>query len=221
MGLLQPIQRIFAIQGKAHSNILILGHTSRFFRLEKTAFSNGRKNILRMSLSCMDDDVPLNFCTECGANLHEYDRFCPACGHNISSNGPSPTHYGTKTSRLPAAVVMSFIWAVIGIISGACFLLFVDALTDLIINSPIWESVADLYGGEEWVRNSVIQSGSLLLISGVLAAVTGILCRAKRYFLIALIACIAGSVLMLTEIIGIIGFITAYLIYVSRNEFQK
>jgi len=169
----------------------------------------------------MDDDIPLNFCTECGANLHEYDRFCPACGHNISDNSPSSAQYGAKASRLPVAVAMSFIWAIIGIVSGVCFLLFIDALTDFIIDSPIWESVADLYGGEEGIRNSITQSGTFLLISGVLAAVTGILCRMKRYFLVALIACIAGSALMLTEIIGIVGFITAYLIYVSRGEFKK
>jgi len=54
----------------------------------------------------------------------------------------------------------------------------------------------------------------------VLAAVTAALALLRRFNMAALIACIISSVLALVLLVGVVGFIVAYFLYKSKEEFK-
>ena len=93
-------------------------------------------------------------------------------------------------------------------------------MIELLKSDPtLWEQFSQ-YFTEQQLRDDFFLTGVTMTGSGAFAAFTALLCIIKRFYVVALIACIISSIFALPAIIGVVGFIVAYLIYRARNEFK-
>jgi len=169
----------------------------------------------------MDEDNTLNFCTACGANIHSYDEFCPSCGQSIKGEvapARNENYAQGKSSKLLIVGILGMLWAVFALFIGV-FMLFA---TDAVVTEMVNDSIYDAYGftAEDW-RSLCIITGGMLVLSGIFALISSICCFTKRYFILAFIACIVGSIFSLILFVGFIGLVCVYLIYSSRRNFKN
>jgi len=173
----------------------------------------------------MDDDSP-HFCMACGAPLRESDTFCTKCGTTVGSVAPAATRQ-TQTNRsepnsntllLPA--VLSAAWAIPAMIAGIFLIVSADYIVSL-VDSGTMDILLD-YGftANDFVTLYVV-IGALLVASGALAAIASVLAFLKKYYIIALIACIISSLLVIMFLVGIVGIIVAYFLAKSKHEFDN
>jgi len=171
----------------------------------------------------MEDKDSSNFCSNCGAPMRDSDTFCSSCGTTVGKSAASTQQYGNskpKSKRLTIVVVLAAIWALIALAIGLYIILSTDALLAQFDSTPnfwdIWYDAGftrgDMYGIFQMM-------GAIIAASGALAALTAILSAVKRFYILALIACILSSLLVITALIGIVGLIVAYLIYKAKDEF--
>jgi len=169
----------------------------------------------------MDDDS-LNFCTSCGAPLRESDTFCTSCGAGVG-NKEQPQAQNRivypKSGKLLVVVILSAVWAVIAVLLG----IYVISAADTIVSNlgpDTLNTFMNLGYGPDDIANMITIIGAVILASGVFAAVTAVLSFLKKFYFIALIACIISAVLGLSLLIGLVGFIVAFLIHSSKHEFD-
>jgi len=165
----------------------------------------------------MDEDNTLNFCTECGANIRSYDEFCPSCGCNLKQKSQRQNVTNRGDNKLNLVAIMGGIWAFFALMVGIVCIVSLDAMMDAMIE--VYGNTFDV----EFLETIILIVGYCLLASGILSVISVVLCATRKYYTIALITCIVGSLLALlcTIIIGILGFIAAYWIYKSKDWFVK
>lgn len=171
----------------------------------------------------MDDDSS-SFCTGCGAPLRDSDTFCASCGANRDA-GPasSPSQrYGQapakKNNTLIFLGIASAVWAVFALWEGITAILTTDAMIDSMFSSSQWDIISDYFTKSD-LRALLLAVGAVFTVSGVLGAITAILCFLKRFYMVALICCIIASICALIILVGIVGLIVAYFIYKNKGEF--
>ena len=155
--------------------------------------------------------------------MRETDTFCSKCGatRDISSQ-QQYRQYGypeKKSNTLIFLGIMSLAWAVIALGFGLYYIFGVDALLAE-LSDMLYEYELELSDLGFDLYNFIIIYGAIIAASGALALVTAICCLMRRFYIIALIACLISSFLGLAFFfVGIIGFIVAFVIYKSKNEF--
>jgi len=177
----------------------------------------------------MDDDKTLNFCTECGANIHQNDEYCPACGYklkdysaNYTNNYVDPRYRAETIRRLNIVIITGAIWAVIAILNSIYSLVTFDSLIDSIREIYIEASLSLTEDFIELLRSIMIATSIVLIISSILAMISAILCWQKKFYNVAYWACIIGSILSLIYIIpGVIGLILSSRIKAAKSEFKN
>ena len=172
----------------------------------------------------MEDKDSSNFCSNCGAPMRDSDTFCASCGTTVGKSAASTQQYGNskpKSSRLTAIIVLSAIWAIVALAFGLYLIFARESLLAYFDSLPdFWDTMYDLYGAtRDDTFNSLYFTGIVMAASGALAALTAILAAIKRFYILALIACILSSIIGLFVIVGFVGFIVAYLIYKARGNF--
>ena len=168
----------------------------------------------------MDEDNTLNFCTGCGANIRSSDEFCPSCGLSLKEKkAPAARQYEQKTYRLYIVAILGVIWAIYALFYGIDLISNIDQAMNNLTSNPYWDAISDIYT-EDVLKSLMITLAYLMIASGILAAITAVFCILKKMYIVALIACILGSILSLIFIVGIVGFICVYLITKSKWEFE-
>jgi hypothetical protein len=110
-------------------------------------------------------------------------------------------------------------WAVFAILYGLFSILTIDTVIEALKESPaLWDSVIEALT-EETLRNILLLSGAITILSGILAAIAGALSLKKRAYTAAVVTCIISAAFGLTMLIGFVGLIVAYMIYKSKDEF--
>jgi len=186
-------------------------------------------NISKRRYATMDEDKTLNFCTECGANIHQYDDFCPACGYRLKGNNTSytadPRFKAETVKKLNVVIITGAIWAVLAILNTVYGVIAFDASLDnaieMLKGDPYYytDSMIDSVIGP--VRTLVMIIYCILITSGVLAIISIVLCSLRRFNSVAYWACILGSILALVIIVpGIIGLVLSGRIKAAKSEFK-
>ena len=173
----------------------------------------------------MDDEGSHNFCTKCGANVHDYDEFCPACGEVLKEGAkPAANRSYNPNSKLPLIKALGGIWAIYAIINGITSIIFIDnmmtMMEDIFVGMGL--EYADMwYSMEDFYRMFMLVSGALCLVSGILAVVCTYCCIKKKNHTIALMTCIIGSILVIPSLVGLVGLIVAHFLSKSKPEFES
>jgi len=127
------------------------------------------------------------------------------------------------TSKLPMVKMTAIVWAVLGILMGSVQILFmndmmayIEGMLDMSIPGmkEMWDSLEPMMLTIYWV------SGMTSLISGILAAVCAICCHKKRYYVVAIMTAVIGSLLVVISIYGLVGLIMAHYLSKSKKEFS-
>ncbi|MCK9322598.1 MAG: zinc ribbon domain-containing protein [Candidatus Methanomethylophilaceae archaeon] len=176
----------------------------------------------------MVEDNP-SFCPQCGAKTKESEYYCSECGYllndGIESNSGLQDHMSREMGHsdpnyLNLIVVLSIIWALIAFYLGYTFDVDGQYMIDqLKANAEVWQQIINSGITEQMLLDSFTYLGYFMFASAILTVLTAVLCGLKRFYIVALIACIIASLCALTMIAGIIGFVVVFLIYKSKNAF--
>jgi len=113
--------------------------------------------------------------------------------------------------------ILSLAWAVSALFFGLYCILEAGP-----IEAEMWNSLIEqgIYPGDLDfdLHTFIVAFGAITAASGALAAITAFLCFVKRFYIIAFVACLISSFLVLP--IGIIGIIVAFAILKSKSEFK-
>jgi len=177
----------------------------------------------------MDDDKTLNFCTECGANIHQNDEYCPACGYklkeytpNYTSSSADPRYRAETLKRLNIVIITGAIWAVFAILNSIYGIMTLDSAIDSVREVYSDESITFTEDFIELLRSIMIAAYSILIVSGIFAAISAVLCWQKKFYNVAYWSCIIGSILSLIAFIpGIVGIILSGRIKAAKSEFKN
>ncbi|MDR1404239.1 MAG: zinc ribbon domain-containing protein [Candidatus Methanoplasma sp.] len=172
-------------------------------------------------------DEPPNFCTSCGAPLRDSDEFCKSCGTSRiggTETGPREQYGRARTgtkNTLTILGILCAVWAIISLFEGISAISSVDALLDSMKGyTEYWDIISETIG-ENTLRAMFSAIGALFVISGILSAVTALLCFLKRFYTIALVTCLIASVCVLVGLVGIIGLIVAFFIHKNKDSFAR
>ena len=167
----------------------------------------------------MEDNIPPRYCVKCGSVLQNNETFCTICGAKTNSSGAEKS--SQKGNKLLVIGIFSVIWALCGIGMGLDLILTADASISQMdsLMPGFWDAMEEVGITADYIESMIVLIGSILTVSGVLAAITAVLSFAKRQYTIALIACILSSILALIMLVGIIGLIVAYFITQAKQEF--
>ena len=164
------------------------------------------------------------FCTSCGAPLRESDTFCIACGAKIGDpiNAASlDTQNGTskRSTMIWMIVALAIIWAAYAIYSGTAIIIAAQASIDSALTPDLSDQLNTLGVDSQTLVTFMQAIGVVILVSGIMSLITGVLVYLRKQHTIALILCIIGSILALIALAGIVGLIVAYYLNKSKNEF--
>ncbi|MDR3283466.1 MAG: zinc ribbon domain-containing protein [Candidatus Methanoplasma sp.] len=173
----------------------------------------------------MSEDVPF-FCPHCGSAIHATDEFCPSCGAGISAvDAPvaQPQHlYAPQkhSTALLIVVILSAAWAAIALWQGVSIALsdfneMRDVITKALTDSG---DVVDLELVDIIVEYTRIV-GYAMIVSGILTIPVVVLSLLRKHHKFAVLLCVCASIFGLIAIIGVAGFIVAYLIQKHKHEF--
>jgi len=176
----------------------------------------------------MVEDNPC-FCPQCGAKTKESEYYCSECGYllndEVKDNSGLQDHMSHEMDHsgpnyLNLIVVLSIIWALIAFYLGYTFDVNGQYMIDqLKANAELWQQIINSGITEQMLLDSFTYLGYFMFASAILTVLTAVLCGLKRFYIVALIACIIASLCALTMIAGIIGLIVVFLIYKSKNAF--
>ncbi len=142
--------------------------------------------------------------------------------HDTTAEYESDRHAIAASSMknyLIAIVVLCLAWAVFAIYNGIDLVYNIDSMIDQLKSQEIWETIMQ-YMTEEDVRNLLASMGYVIIASGILAMISGILTAFKKSYTGALIACVLSSILGLIMILGVFGFAVVYLITKAKDAYS-
>lgn len=173
----------------------------------------------------MTDDDHIYFCTQCGAKLHENDEFCTSCGKSLKGedepvdNARIDKPPMVSKNYLTISMIMLAIWTIFAAYVGLSSVLNMDYMIEVLKSDPAsWTQLMTIMTEAE-IRQILAWVGCMFITSAVFSAVSLVLCATKKYFTIALIACVIA--VFASMIFAIIGVFVIYLIYKSKEYFTN
>lgn len=170
------------------------------------------------------------FCLGCGRVLNDDEHTCPYCGRSdgtVEQEQPRLVISG-EMIRLNWAFVLLIAYGIISVVEG---------IPTAFSSEGVVNTVQGLFGAEvmpssvEYIRILTLE-GFISLFSGIFALIAAFLCIKRRSATLALAACLAASVTLLTEFIFnpaaspliilvefLFGILVMRMIYNSRNVF--
>jgi membrane associated rhomboid family serine protease len=117
--------------------------------------------------------------------------------------------------------VLCLIWAVAALLIGLYLALSLDAIVDSMKDTSNWNTIYDIFGedSEEFARTVMLAAAFLLIASGALSAISGVLCVLRKMYTVAFVACIVASLMVLLSLVGIVGIIVAVFIHKNKDSF--
>lgn len=178
----------------------------------------------------MSDSGSTGFCTRCGTKLRESAAFCPECGAPVAGGSVVQSvrneindscERKAMTERLMWVSIFLGIFVLFSVVIGAYCAFDVDAIMEALKSDPdVWSEVLTQFT-ETQVRSSLVLVGYYVLLAGVVGAVSLVLCVTKRHWIVALVTCVAASIIMLPTVLGLmIGLIVSYLLYTAKPAFS-
>lgn len=183
------------------------------------------------------------FCGNCGKELDGEAKYCPACGRSLrdtpehhSSGGREHAAPAVEYSSKPSANsrndisyigILCIIWAVIAVLS-AISILFSDVAG--IVNQAFDEETVrqlieagftqqDIDSIKDATVRLAYVIGGFLLASGILAIVSAVYCFKRKRYNVAVWTAMLSTVCGIPVVVGIFGFLVAYMIYRNKDSF--
>ncbi len=164
------------------------------------------------------------YCSKCGAELRNDMSFCPKCGQVVAGSVAEEMkmNEAREYARESAFMWIKFlliIYAIPVIIVSIFNICSADLNATELYNAN--KTICDERGLTiEILKNAILTSGILGLISGIGAGVSLVCVARRKNWIIAFISCIISAILSVWMIIGLfIGLFVAWLIYDVKDSF--
>jgi len=184
----------------------------------------------------MKDESGIRYCNECGNELQPDETFCPQCGAYYREEDEAKWEEKTQTAppgdatpSLVMAGVMLWAWASLSLFEGTMALVMPDYLVSA-AQSVVSDPTTLGYASWDAYQQALEVSGLVYLISGVLAAASGTLSVLRRYWLPAVVLCVASAVVVLallyfgdfsSILLALCGCSVAYMLYSQNFCFRE
>lgn len=171
------------------------------------------------------------FCTRCGAPIPSGSNFCPECGASVDGKDnphASQAGYPPTSDAMDANSVFILVYGVIATLFGI-FMLIIPLVFDQTLWNEVITSDPALAGYEYEATMAMMYLGAAFAIpSGVLALVSGYLCKVRKMWAIALVCCIIASIVQFGYagiyfgiILCAVGLLMSYRIYSNKQNFTS
>ena len=174
------------------------------------------------------------FCSQCGNKLEPYMQFCPKCGTVISGSAAEEqmiqdqqeAYMQYHESRMNLIMFLLAIYSIPVLLMGIIILIDAemaantiwasDEFQNWIINHPdIDVNVAD-------IKDCFTALGTMCTLSGVAGVISLICILARKYWIVATVACFISTLLCIWSVFGfIIGFFVSMMILSGKDYFYK
>ncbi|MGI6008725.1 MAG: zinc-ribbon domain-containing protein [Methanomethylophilus sp.] len=179
----------------------------------------------------------VRYCSECGHEIADTDKFCPYCGATVSDNpsaGPDPAFgYGPGPYRdsmywsnyKDLTALLLILWGIIAVIDGIASIAAADWYAD-VIREYAQDSDPDAtsYAGLDWDawRLAYYISGALTLGSGIAALVSWYYTNKGVRYNAAFYGCLVSTILACTGLITLaVGIYVTYRITKCKQIFTS
>jgi uncharacterized BrkB/YihY/UPF0761 family membrane protein len=119
--------------------------------------------------------------------------------------------------------VLAAIWAALALWQGLLGIFSAEASVSSVWNDPTLSDAIDILENAgityDFIVSIIVAISLVFTASGALAAVTAVLAFTKKYYTVALVACILSAILALIILIGVIGLIVAYFLTKEKDAF--
>ncbi len=172
------------------------------------------------------------FCTGCGHAVEPDMQFCPQCGKVISGSAAEAS-LKDQEKEINSLVLMArrnwlifllAIYAIPVIIISAIALFEASSMASAIWASDEFRDWMQSHGfdfTQQNIQNYLTYAAGLGLGSGISAMISLICVYMRKMWIIAVITCLAATILCFWSIIGIIiGFLVTWMIIGSRDIFE-
>lgn len=168
-----------------------------------------------------------NFCMECGAKIEGDVQFCPSCGAELKKQAEVVAAAQAKPAkdldgRRSLVLFLLAAYAIPVCIVSVVIVAMGGQMADIIWeNADARQAMIDAgYATKQALIDALTLSGGLMLASGACVAVSFFMTLIRKMWILALILCVAGSILSYSSIIGlVIGLIVSYLVYTLKPTF--
>jgi uncharacterized membrane protein (UPF0136 family) len=192
-------------------------------------------------------DSDLGFCPRCGAKVSQGTVYCPECGENLSGDvvidGPIVRMSDSARSEGLMIWILFLLgaYAAMSIIGGAVSIFAPDGIINYMkgtLGESGWTAYLSSIGlDESGFRSMTVYTGSINLVSGILAFVSLALCSVRRYWSISMIFCGTSAAVLFADMFFVpstqlisdlietlievaIGGMVTYYIYQCKSVFK-
>ena len=201
-------------------------HKADIARYLRNTVTVGEKDLSYQGNRVSMDDI--NFCPTCGKELPAGSTFCLACGTNLNNPVKSTAPMNNfdeprNQKRIDTSVILLFICAAIGLITGIAGVVASDAVADMFFGG-VWDSMeaemtemgftwADMLAEIEFL-------GMVLVFGGVLALIAAVLAQKRRVWIAAFAMSLISMLILALTVLGfILCFVAVWKLYKARSAF--
>lgn len=169
------------------------------------------------------------FCTQCGKAVSTEAQYCSECGTPIAgSRAEAERRQALKDyedmmseNRRMWVMFLMIIYAIPAIIVGVYFVVNAAQFTDILFQNSDFIAWALTYDVTPAMTESMFNYlGYLLIASGACVAIATLCVFKRRYWLVAVVLTLIGSLLFCGSIFGVlIGLMVTWMIYSMRDSF--
>lgn len=171
------------------------------------------------------------YCSGCGKTLEPGMQFCPQCGKVVSGSAADQEIQEQSKEFMAVLLESKRVWlmfflavyAIPALISAIFTLVDASNLAASVWASDEfqkWLSNHGFHYTESDIQNYITYAGGMALASSICAGVSLFCVYMRKYWIVAVAACILAAILCFWSIFGmIIGFIVAWMIIGARELF--
>lgn len=170
------------------------------------------------------------FCNQCGKELEYNSQFCRHCGAIVTGtpadearkNDFKRMEEAANEGRITLITFLIAIYAIPAFIFAIYAVFNIDHITNSLWNDDAIHKVfIENNITQSMVHDAVTAISYMMLVSGLAAVASGVLCFLRRYWLVAVVCCFIAAVLCVWSIFGaIIGIFVGWFLISAKPSFD-
>jgi len=174
------------------------------------------------------------FCTTCGKAVDPEATFCPACGASLTEQS-APESGSTVSSpagaqwkafedryaeeKFKLSMLLLFIGAAVTLLSGIYVVAAMDSLVEMMIE--MYDSM-NMTASEDSIRSMLLISGYISIVCGIMCTIAGMLVRMRKNWTVTIVFAFIATIFGFPASMlgGILGLLVCWYLYKFKDQFE-